>query len=105
MKLLDLSIIIGRTDVPDKKLRDFYIDRIYDTFIDEDDLQVCDGTIKPVADSLERRPYSSREFIYELGKYLVTHSVKKIPWFRPVMKTMYPFSVLLFPTAVPALDW
>jgi len=68
---------IGRTDVPDKKLREYYIDRIYDTFIDEDDLQVCDSTIKKIADSLERRPYSSREFIRELGKYLVSHSVKK----------------------------
>ncbi len=68
---------IGRTDVPDKKLREYYIDRIYDTFIDEDDLQVCDGTIKLVADKLHRRPYSSREFIWELGKYLVKNSVKK----------------------------
>jgi deoxyhypusine synthase len=68
---------IGRTDVPDKKLREYYIDRIYDTFIDEDDLQVCDSTIKAVADTLEHRPYSSREFIKELGKYLVSHSVKK----------------------------
>jgi deoxyhypusine synthase len=67
----------GRTDVPDKKLREFYIDRIYDTFIDEDDLQVCDGTIKTVADSIEPRTYSSREFIKELGRYLVTNSVKK----------------------------
>lgn len=68
---------IGRTDVPDKKLREFYIDRIYDTFIDEDDLQLCDGTIKQVADTLEHRPYSSREFIWELGRYLKSHSVKK----------------------------
>jgi deoxyhypusine synthase len=68
---------IGRTDVPDKKLREYYIDRIYDTFIDEDDLQVCDGTIKTIADSLDPRPYSSREFIWELGKYLVKNSVKK----------------------------
>jgi len=68
---------IGRTDFSDKKLREYYIDRIYDTFIDEDDLQICDGTIKTIADSLEPRPYSSREFIHELGKYLVTNSVKK----------------------------
>ena len=68
---------VGRMDVPDKKLREYYIDRIYDTFIDEDDLQVCDGTIKAVADSLDPRPYSSREFILELGKYLVANSVKK----------------------------
>lgn len=68
---------VGRTDVPDKKLREYYIDRIYDTFIDEDDLQVCDSTIKLIADSLELRPYSSREFIYEMGKYLSKNSVKK----------------------------
>jgi len=68
---------VGRTDVPDKKLREYYIDRIYDTFIDEDDLQACDGTIKLIADSLQPRPYSSREFIWELGKYLVRHAVKK----------------------------
>jgi deoxyhypusine synthase len=68
---------IGKTDIPDKKLREFYIDRIYDTFIDEDDLQVCDNTIKTVADTLKPRPYSSREFIMELGRYLVSHSIKK----------------------------
>jgi deoxyhypusine synthase len=79
---------IGRTDVPDKKLRDFYIDRIYDTFIDEDDLQMCDGTIKLVADKLERRPYSSREFIH---------------WFRLPLKIMFPSSVLPFQTAVQGL--
>jgi deoxyhypusine synthase len=67
----------GRTDINDKKLREFYIDRIYDTFIDEDDLQVCDNTIKAVADSLDPRPYSSREFIYELGRYLTKNAVKK----------------------------
>jgi deoxyhypusine synthase len=67
----------GRTDLSDKKLRENYIDRIYDTFIDEDDLQVCDSTIKTIADTLEHRPYSSREFIKELGKYLVKNSVKK----------------------------
>lgn len=68
---------IGRTDIPDTQLRDLYIDRIYDTFIDEEQLQACDMTVKKVADSLEPRPYSSREFINELGKHLVQHSVKK----------------------------
>ncbi|MFO7617646.1 MAG: deoxyhypusine synthase [Bacteroidales bacterium] len=67
----------GRMDVPDSQLRNLYIDRIYDTFIDEEDLQHCDMTIKAVADALEPRPYSSREFIHELGKYLQDHSVKE----------------------------
>lgn len=83
---------IGRTDVPDKKLREYYIDRIYDTFIDEDDLQMCDGTIKLVADTLEHRPYSSREFIWELGKYLKAHSVKK----ESLIQTAYENNVPIF---------
>lgn len=68
---------IGSKDVPDTKLRDLYIDRIYDTYINEDELQECDATIKDIADSLEPRPYSSREFIKEMGRYLTEKSVKK----------------------------
>lgn len=54
----------------DKKLRDMYIDRIYDTYIDEVALQDCDHTIAAIADTLEPRPYSSREFIREMGRWL-----------------------------------
>lgn len=67
----------GSPFVDDNNLRDLYIDRIYDTYIDEEELQVCDRTIKEIADTLEKRPYSSREFIREMGKYLTTHSKKK----------------------------
>ena len=52
------------------------IDRIYDTFIDEEQLQVCDKTVEKIADSLEPRPYSSREFIKEMGKYLSKNAKK-----------------------------
>jgi deoxyhypusine synthase len=58
-------------------LRDLYIDRIYDTFIDEEELQVCDKTIAEIAGSLEPRPYSSREFISEMGRYLTENAKKK----------------------------
>ena len=34
-------------------------------------------TVKEIADGLEPRPYSSREFIREMGKYLVKNSKKK----------------------------
>ncbi len=61
----------------DRVLRDLYIDRIYDTYIDEEDLQNCDRTITKIADSLEARPYSSREFIYEMGKWLSQGNAKK----------------------------
>lgn len=63
----------GTYDVDDSVLRSLFIDRIYDTFIDEDHLQVCDQTIKKIADSIDPRPYSSREFIQEMGRYLVEH--------------------------------
>jgi deoxyhypusine synthase len=61
----------GRPAVDDNELRELMIDRIYDTFIDEEDLRVCDMTIAEIANSLEPRPYSSREFIAEMGKWLV----------------------------------
>ena len=67
---------IGSPFVNDDELRRLHIDRIYDTFIDEDELQLCDQTIKKIADSLEIRPYSSREFIIEMGKYLDTNGCK-----------------------------
>ena len=67
----------GTPFVDDKKLRELYIDRIYDTFISEEDLQHCDRTIKVIADALEPRPYSSREFISEMGKFLIKNAKKK----------------------------
>jgi len=66
----------GSALVDDSKLRQVYIDRIYDTFIDEEQLQLCDNTIKKIADSLSPRPYSSREFIHHMGKYLADNSEK-----------------------------
>ena len=61
----------------DTVLRKNYIDRIYDTYIDENELQICDKKICEIADNLEPRSYTSREFIYEMGKYLKENSVKK----------------------------
>ena len=67
----------GSPNVDDNLLRSLYIDRIYDTFIDEKQLQVCDQAIKKIADSIEPKAYSSREFISKMGEYLVKHSKKK----------------------------
>jgi deoxyhypusine synthase len=63
--------------VDDRELRAMYIDRIYDTYIDEEELQNVDMTIKNIADSLEPRAYSSREFIQEMGKWLAAGNAKK----------------------------
>src|SRR5208337_2073768 len=67
----------GSQWVDDRMLRELYVDRIYDTFIDEEELQGCDATVKKIAERLERRPYSSREFISHMGEYLVKNSKKK----------------------------
>lgn len=63
--------------VDDRILRDLYIDRIYDTFIDEENLQACDHTLCEIADSLPPRPHSSREFIRAMGQYLANGHAKK----------------------------
>ena len=61
----------------DTELRKNYIDRIYDTYIDEEELQACDQAICDVANKMEPKSYTSREFIKELGKYLKTNAKKK----------------------------
>jgi len=66
----------GSPSVDDKELRRLYIDRIYDTYIDEEQLQLCDAAVKKIADALPPRPYSSREFIREMGRYLVKNAKK-----------------------------
>ena len=61
----------------DTELRKNYIDRIYDTYIDEDELQKCDKIICKIADNLDPKSYTSREFIHEIGKYLKSNAKKK----------------------------
>ncbi len=60
----------GSALAEDRQLRKNYIDRIYDTYIDEEELQICDRTIKVIADGMDPGIYSSREFIGEMGAYL-----------------------------------
>ena len=67
----------AKGQVDDRDLRANYIDRIYDTYIDEEELQNCDHVIYEIAESLEPRPYSSREFIHEMGKWLAAGNAKK----------------------------
>ncbi|MFI5349006.1 MAG: deoxyhypusine synthase family protein, partial [Elusimicrobiota bacterium] len=61
----------------DKALRGARVDRTYDTFIDEDELGQCDNLISEIAGGLKPRPYSSREILEEMGKYLVKKSKVK----------------------------
>jgi len=81
-------------EVPDDRiLRDLYIDRIYDTFIDEEELQATDHTIKAIADRLEPGAYSSRAFIREMGKWLAEGNAKKE---GSLIQTAYEHDVPIF---------
>ena len=76
----------------DAELRKNYIDRIYDTYIDEEELQMCDKAICKIADGLEPKSYTSREFIHEIGRYLKQKSKKK----DSLIETAYDNSVPIF---------
>ena len=76
----------------DSELRKNYIDRIYDTYIDEEELQLCDKTIGEIADKLEPKTYTSREFIKEIGKYLKSNAKKK----GSLIETAYDNDVPIF---------
>jgi deoxyhypusine synthase len=80
-------------EIPDDDtLRSLYIDRIYDTYIDEEKLQETDHTIGDIANSLEARPYSSREFIKEMGKWLMENGKKE----NSLVKLAYEHDVPIF---------
>ena len=76
----------------DTILRNNYIDRIYDTYINEDELQACDKTICDIANTLERRAYTSREFIKEIGKYLKKKAKKR----NSLIELAYDYNVPIF---------
>jgi len=80
-------------EIPDDNtLRSLYIDRIYDTYIDEEQLQACDHAIFEIAESLEAKPYSSRAFIREMGRYLSEHGKKE----NSLVKLAYEHDVPVF---------
>ena len=59
-----------KTGIHDAELRGLQIDRIYDTLIDEQQLRICDETVRQIADELPPRVYSSREFLAAMGRFL-----------------------------------
>jgi deoxyhypusine synthase len=63
----------------DGELRDLMIDRIYDTFIDEEELRICDEVTQKIFEDVEPRPYSSRELLREFGAYLERTGGPKTP--------------------------
>jgi deoxyhypusine synthase len=62
---------IGDPNEDDLKLRAAHLDRVYDTYLDEDVFRVIDRWVMDWAyGTLENRPYTSREFLFELGRTL-----------------------------------
>jgi deoxyhypusine synthase len=82
----------GNPEADDAELRELMIDRIYDTYVDEEKFQEFDTSIGRFADTLEPRNYSSREFISLLSgtisddnSILVTARKKGVPIFCPAI--------------------
>ncbi len=88
---------MGNPMADDEDLRQKRIDRIYDTYIDEDELRECDMTVAKIADSLPPKPHSSREIIREMGKYLQEHGKNR----QSVVLASYEMGVPIF---VPAFS-
>jgi deoxyhypusine synthase len=58
---------MGTPDADDALLHDLFIDRIYDTYVDEIGFVHADDMIADIASRLEPRDYSTREFLSILG--------------------------------------
>ncbi len=90
---------IGTPFSDDNLLRELHIDRIYDTYIDEDELRVCDETTAAIFNGLEPKPYSSRELLREFGKYLDENGGPKVE--DSIIYAAYKMNVPIF---VPAFS-
>lgn len=82
----------GSPNADDAFLREHLVNRIYDTYVDDEAFVKLDSWVGHFADTLEARPYSSREFLYELGKtiqdpysILGTAAKRNIPVFAPAL--------------------
>jgi deoxyhypusine synthase len=61
---------IGSAHADDAALAEERIDRVYDTYASEEEFIGNDNWIAAFAATLERRPYTSREFLHRLGGHL-----------------------------------
>ncbi len=82
----------GTPDADDPALRDLYIDRIYDTYVDEEKFWDTDIWCGRMADKLEAGNYSSRTYLDFLGSKLTdTESIVRqchrlgVPIFSPAL--------------------
>lgn len=83
---------VGTPEADDVRLRDLYIDRIYDTYVDEDRFWDTDCRIGQIMDTLKPGVYSSRMLLEALAKtvddpdsILVTAARHGVPIFAPAL--------------------
>jgi deoxyhypusine synthase len=83
---------MGTPAADDVKLRAMYLDRIYDTYVDELKFEETDRAIGKVTDEFPERPASSREYLRFLGEkfpsndsILATAARRGIPVFSPAL--------------------
>ena len=82
----------GSPDADDAALRDLYIDRIYDTYVDEVGFGKTDSWLGLLADELQPGPWSSRQYLDAVADQLEDpHSIvatcrrKGVPMFVPAL--------------------
>jgi deoxyhypusine synthase len=61
---------VGSPRENDAALQADHVDRVYDTYASEDEFVDNDEWIAAFVLTLERRPYTTREFLYKLGEHL-----------------------------------
>jgi deoxyhypusine synthase len=83
---------VGDASADDAVLHSLRVDRIYDTYASDQELAQTDLFIGDFVDKLEPRVYSSREFLYLLGRELsdensiiATSSLENVPIFCPAL--------------------
>ncbi|HEV2230589.1 MAG TPA: deoxyhypusine synthase family protein, partial [Thermoplasmata archaeon] len=83
---------VGSPTADDVRLRSLYLDRIYDTYVDERKFEETDRTIGRITERFPARPASSREYLGFLGRefkdpesILATAARRGVPVFSPAL--------------------
>ena len=83
---------MGSPTADDVRLRELYLDRIYDTYVDELKFEETDRAIGRITEEFPRRPASSREYLAFLGRrfrdpasIVATAARRGVPVFSPAL--------------------
>jgi deoxyhypusine synthase len=83
---------IGTPSADDVRLRELYLDRIYDTYVDELKFEETDRAIGKITERFPKRPASSREYLAFLGEQfddaesiVATAARRGVPIFSPAL--------------------